>query len=48
MDYMDVMGLICFVVSFGPIAVVSIVMLILDRWKRRRNECRKYKQQGDD
>lgn len=38
MDYMDVMGLICFVVSFGPIAVASIVMLILDRRKRRKNE----------
>lgn len=38
MDYMDVMGLICFVVSFVPIAIVSIVMLILDRWKRRKNE----------
>ena len=41
MDYMDVMGLFCFIASFGPIAVVSIVMLILDRWKRRKNESRK-------
>lgn len=48
MDYMDVIGLICFVVSFGPIAVVSITMLTWDWWKRRKNECRKYKQQGDD
>lgn len=38
MDYMDVMGLICFVVSFGTIVVVSIVMLICDWWKRRKNE----------
>lgn len=38
MDYMDVMGLICFAVSFGPIAVVSIIMLIWDLWKRRKNE----------
>ena len=38
MDYMDVMGLICFVVSFVPIAVVSIVMLMWDWWKRRRKK----------
>ena len=34
MDYMDVMGLICFVVSFGTTVVVSIVMLICDWWKK--------------
>ena len=48
MDGMDVMGLFCFVASFGPIAVVPIVVLMWDWRKMRRNECRKYKQQGDD
>lgn len=37
MDGMDVMGLICFAVSFGPIAVVSIFMLIFD-WRMRKKE----------
>lgn len=38
MDGMDVMGLFCFIASFGPIAVVSIVMLMWDWWKRRKND----------
>ena len=38
MDYMDVMGLIYFVVSFGPIAVVSIFVLVLDWWKRKKEK----------
>lgn len=38
MDGMDVMGLFCFIASFGPIAVVSITMLTWDWRKRRRKK----------
>lgn len=38
MDGMDVMGLFCFVVSFGPIAVASIVMSIFDWWNRKKKK----------